>query len=441
MRKNTSGQKIGCQMVSATDGSAFTGSVTVSVTGDAGTQATGSVSSGACTHEGNGYHTYAPAQAETNYDLVAFTFTGTGAVPVTVQVYTLPTTGILAPATLGRTLVVDASGLADANAVKLGPSGSGAAQTARDIGASVLLSSGTGTGQIALTSGKVSPAANSIDSTAIANGAITNAKFGTTPGTAGGLMISGSNSATTFASLDVTGAFTVSDGIIVSASTSNRPAISATGNGSAAGMLVKSGASSTDAALICQAQGTNDNAIRLIATGTRHGIYATGGNTGHGVYFAGGATSGDGARFEAAASGHGLNAIGIGSGKFDIYAGSLGATMAITGNITGNLSGSVGSVTTKTGYKLASDGLDAILIEAAISASAALINDSGTQLTSINARQAVSLILAACAAKISGAATTTMDVKPAGLPAASSRVVATVDADGNRTPDTVRVPD
>jgi hypothetical protein len=86
--KNTASQKVGVQMVAAADGSAFTSAVTVSVTGDAGTQATGSVGSGACTHEGNGYHTYAPAQAETNYDLVAFTFTGTGAVPQTVQVYT-----------------------------------------------------------------------------------------------------------------------------------------------------------------------------------------------------------------------------------------------------------------------------------------------------------------------------------------------------------------
>lgn len=88
MKKNVSGQKVGCQMVSASDGSAFTGSVTVAVTIDAGTQATGSVGSGACAHEGNGYHTYAPAQAETNGDLLAFTFTGTGAIPATVQVYT-----------------------------------------------------------------------------------------------------------------------------------------------------------------------------------------------------------------------------------------------------------------------------------------------------------------------------------------------------------------
>lgn len=88
MLKNTASQSIGAQMVSASDGSAFTGSVTVYVTGDAGTQGVGSVGSGACTHEGNGYHTYAPAQAETNYDLVAFTFIGTGAVPATIQVYT-----------------------------------------------------------------------------------------------------------------------------------------------------------------------------------------------------------------------------------------------------------------------------------------------------------------------------------------------------------------
>lgn len=86
MKKNVAGQKVGAQMI-ATDGSAFTGSVTVYVTVDAGTQAAGSVGSGACTHEGNGYHTYAPAQAETNGDLLAFTFVGTGAIPATVQVY------------------------------------------------------------------------------------------------------------------------------------------------------------------------------------------------------------------------------------------------------------------------------------------------------------------------------------------------------------------
>lgn len=59
------------------------------------------------------------------------------------------------PATSGRSMVVDAAGLVDANTVKIGPTGAGAAQTARDIGTSVLLSSGTGTGQLKLASGYV----------------------------------------------------------------------------------------------------------------------------------------------------------------------------------------------------------------------------------------------------------------------------------------------
>ena len=61
----------------------------------------------------------------------------------------------LQPATLGRTVVIDSAGLADANTVKVGPTGSGTAQTARDVGASVLLSAGTGTGQLDFTSGVV----------------------------------------------------------------------------------------------------------------------------------------------------------------------------------------------------------------------------------------------------------------------------------------------
>jgi len=87
MKKNVASQVIGAQMVSSSDGSAFTGSVTVYVTGNGGTQAAGSVGSGACTHEGNGFHSYAPAQAETDYDHIAFTFVGTGAIPATVQVF------------------------------------------------------------------------------------------------------------------------------------------------------------------------------------------------------------------------------------------------------------------------------------------------------------------------------------------------------------------
>ncbi len=85
--KNAASQSVGIQMLTAADGTAFTGTVTVYVTVDRGTQTLGSVGSGVCTHEGNGYHTYAPAQAETNGDYVGFTFIGTGASPATLHVY------------------------------------------------------------------------------------------------------------------------------------------------------------------------------------------------------------------------------------------------------------------------------------------------------------------------------------------------------------------
>lgn len=91
MKKNVASQTIGAQMITAADGSAFTGTVSAFVTGDAGTQGSGG---GTVTHEGNGYHSYAITQAETNFDHVAVTFTGTGAIPATIQVYTtFPQTG------------------------------------------------------------------------------------------------------------------------------------------------------------------------------------------------------------------------------------------------------------------------------------------------------------------------------------------------------------
>ncbi len=81
------------------------------------------------------------------------------AVGTVVGRFSIRKNSALKPTTAGRTLVVDASGLADANTVKLGPTGAGTAQTARDIGTSVLLSSGTGTGQLSLSSGLVTLAA------------------------------------------------------------------------------------------------------------------------------------------------------------------------------------------------------------------------------------------------------------------------------------------
>jgi hypothetical protein len=85
MKKNTASQSIGAQMITIADGSDFVSAVTVEVTVDGSTKAAGG---GTVTHEGEGYHSYAPTQAETNGDHIAFTFSGTGAVSQTVQVYT-----------------------------------------------------------------------------------------------------------------------------------------------------------------------------------------------------------------------------------------------------------------------------------------------------------------------------------------------------------------
>ena len=95
MKRNTASQVVGAQLINKADGTpCTTGTTTVYVTGDGGTQAVGSVGSGACAHEGNGFYTYAPSQAETNYDHVAFTFVNSAAISATVQVYpSFPQTG------------------------------------------------------------------------------------------------------------------------------------------------------------------------------------------------------------------------------------------------------------------------------------------------------------------------------------------------------------
>lgn len=100
---------------------------------------------------GNGYAT------ATNYVLVITTGTvnSVSAVGYVVGSFSIENRSALMPVTAGRTAVVDAAGLIDANVVKIGPTGSGVAQAARDLGTSVLLSPGTGTGQLTIASGVV----------------------------------------------------------------------------------------------------------------------------------------------------------------------------------------------------------------------------------------------------------------------------------------------
>jgi hypothetical protein len=85
MKKNVASQSIGAQMITISDGSNFTGSVAVEVTIDGGAKTTGG---GSVTHEGEGYHSYALTQAETNGNHIAVSFAGTGALTQTIQVYT-----------------------------------------------------------------------------------------------------------------------------------------------------------------------------------------------------------------------------------------------------------------------------------------------------------------------------------------------------------------
>jgi hypothetical protein len=81
----------------------------------------------------------------------------------------------------------------------------------------------------------------------------------------------------------------------------------------------------------------------------------------------------------------------------------------------------VGTNNDKGGYVLASSGLDAISIEGGV-----------------NARQALSPILAACAGVIAGAGTGVIVIK--GGNSSTTRITATTDNSGNRSSVTLTLP-
>ncbi len=172
-RKNVAGQFIHLQGVDATTGGIKSGVTWTVRRCIDGTFAAGG---GTVTEDGTtGWYKYAMSQADTNGNNIGFSFTGTGAVPQTVNIITdgsppdvntakiggqtVSASGTVTfpNATLASTTnITSASGVALAadqavNATKIG----GTTQTGRDIGASVLLSSGTGAGQLDFTSGVV----------------------------------------------------------------------------------------------------------------------------------------------------------------------------------------------------------------------------------------------------------------------------------------------
>lgn len=83
MLKNVASQSISALLLDTAGDAVTTGTTTVYVTGDAGTQASG----GTATHEGLGVWSFLPSQANTNYDEVSFLFTNPGAVSSHLTVY------------------------------------------------------------------------------------------------------------------------------------------------------------------------------------------------------------------------------------------------------------------------------------------------------------------------------------------------------------------
>ena len=267
-----------------------------------------------------GYYLFDLTQAETNADVLHFSgkssTSGVKVLGAPAVVYTMPTTGVLSPATLGRTVVVDASGLVDANTVKIGPSGSGTAQTAKDVGS------------INLSSGKV--------------------------------LIQGT---------------------------------------------------------IDQFDDFVDAAGKVLLQGTQT-FNVTGNITGN--------LSGS---------------VGSVSGAVGSVTGAVGS---VTGNVGGNVTGSVGSVAAGgiASTSFAAGAIDASAIAAdaigssELAASAAneiadAILDRATAIEGYTPRQAFRLILSALAAKLSGAATTTVTIRD--ITDTKDRITATVDSNGNRT--------
>jgi hypothetical protein len=129
------------------------------------------------------------------------------------------------------------------------------------------------------------------------------------PGAANGLLIAGSNAATTFATLTVSGLTSFSDGISIVAATTNRTGLAITGNGTGPGVSVAAGGGSP--------------------TQTAHGFRITGSGAGAGIYVE---SSGTAFELVAGGNGSGFKVSGAGSGSgVEINAGSTsGVGLQIT---------------------------------------------------------------------------------------------------------------
>jgi hypothetical protein len=292
---------------------------------------------------GNGYTT------GTNVDLVITTGTvgGASVVGYVPCSFSIDKRSGLRPATAGRTLVVDAAGLADANTVKLGPSGSGTTQTARDIGASVLLSTGTGTGQLDFTSGIVKSNVTQID------GSATNGNNATLKLAGLSIVAAAGADAVTITGGAASGATPAGAGINATGG-----AASTTGGGVSAAAIKATGgagaASTNGAATAITATGggtitvSGGRGVLFQGTGARAGLDVTAGDTATvgALAINGGATSGPGLRIVTTSGngvtispnvGHGMaiTADGVGNDAINLAGATDGSGLDILGSRSG----------------------------------------------------------------------------------------------------------
>lgn len=136
-----------------------------------------------------------------------------------------------------------------------------------------------------------------------------------TAGSAGGVMIAGSNAATTFATLTISGATTytgnvsMAAGLNITQTTADTAALNITGNGAANGATITSGSGATGAALRLVAASTNGSAFSAAGSGSGSGISAAGGATGNAITGLGGG-SGAGFSMQGGPTGVGARFIG-----------------------------------------------------------------------------------------------------------------------------------
>lgn len=266
-------------------------------------------------------------------------------------------------------------------------SGTGTAQISVSSG-QVILQTGTGTGQLDFTSGVVKANATqwlggTIPAVNVTGVPLVDAKYllGTifatpatagipdvnvkninnvaaaTPGASGGMLIAGSNSGTTtLAALTVTGTFTVSDGFVVNRSTGNSSACVWTGNGTGHGLDLESGSGATGDGLHSTSNATDGNGVTFTGHGGGAGMKNNAGATGHGTHSVGGASSGAGGLFTVNASGNpGLKCLGAGTG----------AGLLANGGLTGPGFSVVAGATSGDGFSVTTTNGDGIKITSA----------------------------------------------------------------------------